>query len=278
MASATGRAGSHDRDAARTQGGEAGTGAEPIRSGAARRGVPQRIVMAFQPIVDVPRRTVFGHEALVRGANGESAASVLAAVSEQERHAFDQHCQVAAIETAARIGLPGMISINLMPNAVREVENCLRNIVQSAQGAGIPINRLMFEITEGERIGDIPHLRKILAGYRRLGFGTAIDDFGAGFAGLQMLADLQPDLPDILKIDIGLTRNIDSDRARHTIVGGICETAAKLGLAVIGEGVETEGERDALLALGVSLQQGFLFARPASERWIAPDALDGLPA
>ena len=275
MTMVKGLASGRDRGAAHPPDQATGTARRPSVDALRFR---QSISTAFQPIVDVPRRTIFAQEALVRGAGGESAASVLGAVAERDRHAFDLCCQVTAVETAARLGVPGMISINLMPNAVSEVGYCLENIVTTAERAGVPASRLMFEMTESERIGDCALLRRIFAEYRRLGFSTAIDDFGAGFAGLQMLADLQPDLPDILKIDMGLIRGVDTDRARHTIVGGICETARKLGLRVIGEGIETEGERDALLEMGIALQQGFLFARPVFEGWIAPEALDGLPA
>ena len=275
MASAKGPAGGCNRRAVRLPGDAARSGRHPSGSGPRPR---PRISTAFQPIVDVPRRAVFAQEALVRGPGGEPAASVLGAVAERDRHAFDLYCQVTAVQTAARIEVPGKISVNLMPNAVDEVGQCLDKIVQTARRAGVPVSRLMFEITEGERIGDTPLLRKILAEYRRLGFSTAIDDFGAGFAGLQMLADLQPDLPDILKIDMGLIRGVDGDRARNTIVSGICDTAGKLGLTVIAEGVETEGERDALLGMGVALQQGFLYSRPVIEGWVTAEALGGLPA
>ena len=238
------------------------------------RGFPLPISMAFQPIVDLERLTVFAQEALVRGPGGESARSVLSQLTERNQHSFDQRCRITVIETAARIGVPGRISLNFMPNAVYEPENCLRSTLRAAGKAGIAHDRLIFEVTEGQRIADVDHLRRIVAEYRRLGFLTALDDFGAGFSGLALLAELQPDL---LKIDMALVRGIDRDRVRRSIVEGIRQTAVELGVGVIAEGVETEGERDALLDLGITLQQGFLFARPAFEAWVGTDGLAGLP-
>lgn len=256
------------------RGGDAGRGGCSTCSGAGRTALPRRIAMAFQPIVDLAEGSIFAQEALVRGAGGESAGSIVALVNEQNQHTFDQRCRVTVIETVARLGVPGRISINFMPNAVYEPENCLKTTVRAARKAGIPLDRLIFEVTEGERVADVGHLRHIMAEYRRFGLSTAIDDFGAGFAGLSLLADLQPDL---LKIDLALVRGIDRDRVRRSIVVGIRGTAAELGIGVIAEGIETVEERDALLDLGITLQQGFLFARPAFDAWVGPDALDGLP-
>ncbi len=92
-----------------------------------------------------------------------------------------------------------------------------------------------------------------------MGFRTAIDDFGAGYAGLNLLAAFQPDL---VKLDMALVRGIDADRARRTIVDHVVRMCVELGIAVVGEGVETRDEAAALRDLGIDLQQGYLYARP----------------
>ena len=89
--------------------------------------------MAFQPIVDVTRRQVFAHEALVRGINGESAGSLLAKVTTENLYAFDQSCRIKAVELAARLQVPAMVSINFMPNAVYQAETCIRATLEAAQ-------------------------------------------------------------------------------------------------------------------------------------------------
>lgn len=125
----------------------------------------------------------------------------------------------------------------------------------------------MFEVTESERIHDLEHLKRIFAEYGRQGFITAIDDFGAGYSGLNLLAAFQP---NILKLDMALTRDIDKDAVRQAIVAGIVLAAQRLGIGIIAEGVESAGERDALLDMGIRYMQGFFFARPQIDRLCLP--------
>ena len=220
------------------------------------------ITMAFQPIVDLSSPGVFGYEALVRGQGGEGAAAVLDLVDDQNRYAFDQTCRVRAIDLAARLGLQGMLSINFLPNAVYRPETCIRATLEAAAEHAFPTERLMFEVTESERVLDHGHLKRIFAEYRRHGFTTAIDDFGAGHSGLNLLADFQP---DIVKLDMALTRGVDADRVRRAIVAGIVRLCEELRIRVVAEGIETLGECRALQDEGISLFQGYLFARPGFE-------------
>jgi EAL domain-containing protein (putative c-di-GMP-specific phosphodiesterase class I) len=230
--------------------------------GACRNGEAfgQQVTMAFQPIVDVAARTVFAHEALVRGMDGASAQDVMARVSAENHYAFDQACRVRALECAVEASLPALLSINFLPNAVYNPEHCLRATLVAAERVGWPLANIIFEVTEHEAITDPAHLLNILRTYRARGFLTAIDDFGAGYAGFNLLADFQPDL---LKLDIGLIRGIDRDRVRQRIVAHMVSLCSELGIRVVGEGVETTGEYAALLDAGVLLQQGYLFGRPA---------------
>lgn len=229
--------------------------------GACRDGQPPLpIRMAFQPIVDAAARRVVAHEALVRGEDGASAAQVLETITPERMYAFDQACRVAAIESAAALDLPGRLSINFLPNAVYEPENCIRRTLATARRVGWPLERIVFEVAERERVATPQHLLDILGSYRSKGFLTAIDDFGAGFAGLNLLADFQP---DFVKLDMGLVRGLDGSRPRRAIVAHVARLCAELGVEVVGEGVETTGESQALRDLGIVLQQGYLFARPA---------------
>lgn len=217
------------------------------------------IRMAFQPILDLGAGDIWAQEALVRGENGEGAGEVLGRVTPETRFAFDQLCRVRAVETAAALALPGRVSINFLPNAVYEPAHCLRTTVEAARRTGTPLDRIVLEVTEGEKVVDPAHLKRIIDTYRRSGLLTAIDDFGAGYSGLGLLAEYQPDL---IKLDRELVRGIDGDRTRQAIVTGILSVCEALGIAVVAEGVETESEMRELLAMGVTRQQGFLFARP----------------
>ena len=225
--------------------------------------------MAFQPILDADTRTVYAYEALVRGADGEGAGDVIARVTPQLLYRFDQTCRVRAITTAAKLGMQARLSINFNPNAVYEPATCIRLTLAAAAQCGFPADRLIFEVTESERIRDTAHLVRIFDDYQRRGFMTAIDDFGAGYAGLGLLAEFQP---DIVKIDMGLVRDIDQHAVRRAIVIGIVSTCRALGCHVLAEGVETAAEYRTLRAMGVSLFQGYLFAKPALEALPVVDA------
>ncbi|MEC5322165.1 EAL domain-containing protein [Aurantimonas sp. A3-2-R12] len=229
--------------------------------------------MAFQPIYDVATERVWGYEALVRGLSGEGAYAILSKVEPEQRYRFDQACRVKAIELASRLFTPGSgtkLSINFMPNAVYEPAACLRATLTAARKADFPLDSIMFEFTEDEKVADIGHLQNIIAEYRRMGFTTALDDFGAGYAGLGLLADFQPDL---IKIDMKLVRGIDTSRARQAIIAAMLFVARELDIKVLAEGVETEAEFVNLKAAGVKLFQGYYFAKPAFEALpaIGPD-------
>lgn len=221
-----------------------------------------RFSYAYQPIVDLHARTIFAHEALVRGVNGEPAPSVLSQVTEENRFRFDQACRVKAIKTAAKLDMRSKLSINFMPNAIYRPELCIRSTLEAARAHGFPIERIIFETVEGERISDAKWLTEVFREYKRIGFLTAIDDFGAGFAGLNLLADFQPDL---IKLDMDLIRGIDQSKARQAIVRGTVGICTELGIKLIAEGVETPDECSALHDLGINLMQGYLFSKPLFE-------------
>lgn len=224
---------------------------------------------AFQPIVNIKTKTVYAHEALVRGPNGESAYSVLSQVNDQNRYQFDQACRVEAVKTAARLGMKEPLSINFLPNAVYEPSACIRTTLDACRTHHFPTSQIIFEVTEGERIDDRPHLISIFQHYESYGFKTAIDDFGAGYAGLNLLSEYQP---TIVKIDMDLVRNIHLSKARQAIVSGTLMTCRMLGALVVAEGIETREERDFLAGLGVELMQGYFFCRPAFQALGAIDA------
>ena len=214
---------------------------------------------AYQPIFDVRNASVFAHEALVRGPAGESAASVLARVDERNRYRFDQACRVKAIKGASSLGIRERVSINFLPNAIYRPELCIRTTIAAARAHDFPLERIIFEVTEGERVEDGPWFAEILREYKRCGFMTAIDDFGAGYAGMKLLSDFQP---DIVKIDMDLIRGVDASRPRQAILRSLVRLCAELEITVIAEGIETLAERQYLEDIGVYLMQGFLLGRP----------------
>lgn len=225
------------------------------------------ISMAFQPIVDVETRTVFSHEALVRGSSNEPASWVLEKVNDQNRYRFDQTCRVKAIMMASKLGMNTMLNINFLPNAVYEPSTCIRTTLMAAKEYNFPIEKIVFEVTEGEQIRDPVHLDRIINEYKHRGFLTAIDDFGAGSSGLNLLAKFQP---NYIKLDAALIRNLHEDRIKRVIVKSIMDVCRELNIEAIAEGVESKEELEALRDLGVHLVQGYLFARPAFEALPTP--------
>ncbi len=216
--------------------------------------------MAFQPIVSTRTRQIFAHEALVRGLEDQSAEQIFEQVNDTNRYRFDQVCRTKAIKLACELGMPSLLNINFMPNAVYQPELCIRTTLAAAERYGFPIERIVFEITESEKVEDLPHLRRIVEYYHARGFKTAIDDFGAGYAGLNLLAEIPA---DIVKLDMALIRKIDRDQVRQAIVRGIVQVCGELSTTVIAEGIETYEEWGVLQDLGIELFQGFYFAKPA---------------
>ena len=221
--------------------------------------------MAFQPIVDTDLGRPFAYEALVRGADGAGAASVLSRVTEANRYAFDQACRVKAIEGAMAAGImssDARLSINFLPNAVYSPMACIQLTLKTANAVGLPIDRLIFEFTENEAMGSPDHVASIIDTYKRIGFSVAIDDFGAGHSGLDMFARF---VPDEIKLDMELIRGIDRDARRRAIVRSVVGMCRELDTLLIAEGIETADEAAALRDLGVRYHQGFWYARPAME-------------
>jgi EAL domain-containing protein (putative c-di-GMP-specific phosphodiesterase class I) len=235
-----------------------------VKCGACRSEVSlPSFTMAFQPIVDIDSAEVYAYEALVRPTGGGGAADILSQINEETRYSFDQACRVKAIELASRLEMDAILSINFLPNAVYQPAACLQKTFEAAERAQFPVHHLMFEVTENEPLRDVGHLQSIFKEYKRHGMITAIDDFGAGHAGLNMLADFQP---DVLKIDMALTRSIHTDEVRTKIARAIVGLCGDLHISVIAEGIETIDEAVALRALGIRLFQGYLFARPVMEQ------------
>lgn len=215
---------------------------------------------AFQPIVSMRCQQIVAHEALARGPAGQSAGSVLEQVTWENRHQFNLDCKDKAIAQAVSLDIDGALSINFIPNALGSVADCVRQTIELATERNFPLSRLIFEMTENERLLDPGALIDMLGQYRKLGIKTAIDDFGAGYAGLNLLAQFQP---DIVKLDMELIRDVDSSIPKQIIVGSVIDMCRQLKVVIVAEGVESTAERDYLYAAGIDFMQGYLFARPA---------------
>ena len=222
---------------------------------------------AFQPIVDVTSHIVFAYEALVRGLSNEPAGAVFAAIQPSRLHAYDRAARIQAVGLAASLGLNTGLSLNFMPRSLETLPDAISSTIDATRKAELSERKIFLEVTEGELIRDLAGFSTAINQYRASGIHLAIDDFGAGHSGLNLLADFQP---DVIKIDIHLVRSIDSRGPRQAIVRAVIQACDDLGIEVIAEGVETELEYRWFKRAGVRLFQGYLFGRPEFESLSTP--------
>jgi EAL domain-containing protein (putative c-di-GMP-specific phosphodiesterase class I)/ActR/RegA family two-component response regulator len=226
----------------------------------ARRSEIERFVtgdgvsMAFQPIVDLETKAVVGVEALARFSAAASrppnewfAEAVSLALGVQLELATLRQ----ALRALPRVGPGVYLAVNCSHRAAVSTE--LAALVQPHAG------RLVLEITEHEAVEDYPSLVDALAPLRANGARVAIDDAGAGFASLRHTLRIAP---DIVKLDMSLTRGIDADRGKRALAAALVSFAMEMDFALVAEGIETADELEALRELGVGFGQGYFLAVP----------------
>ena len=217
---------------------------------------------AFQPIVDVGKQEINSFEALVRGPNGEPAASVLNQVSDENISCFDKRSRWKAIEMASRLKIPRNLNINISAKGLYQVDLNITATFIASRNNGFPVKNIIFEVTESENLTDQHNLLKNLKILQDFGFTTAIDDFGMGYSGLKLLLEYQP---NIIKLDRELVSDIHKNPIKQNIFSGVQRMCQKLSIDIVAEGVEKVEEYTWLYKEGIYLFQGFYFARPAFE-------------
>jgi EAL domain-containing protein (putative c-di-GMP-specific phosphodiesterase class I) len=214
--------------------------------------------MAFQPIVSWSERRVHAFEALVRTdeptlARPESffnAAEQLHRVQELGRG-------IRAAIARSIVNAPdgAQIFVNLHSSDLAD-----EGLYSPTAPLAAHASRIVFEITERVSLEKVKDLKERIAALRGLGYRIAVDDLGAGYAGLSSLASLQP---EVVKLDMSLVRGVDREPIKQRLVASLQTLGGPLGITMVAEGVETEAERDTLISVGCDLFQGYLFAQPA---------------
>lgn len=217
--------------------------------------------IALQPIVDLADHRVHGFEALSRFSDEAGHQSPQAVFARAE----ELGCTTVVEQGAARKALDLLdlvprsmyLSLNLSPSTL--LQRATLDLLSTAD-----LSRLVVEVTEHEHVDDYAQLTRTLAPLRARGLRLAVDDTGAGFAGLQHLARLAP---DIIKLDIAFVRHADTEPTRRAVARAVAGFAREVGAVVVAEGIETPAEAHALQHLGAAFGQGFLFGgpRPAAE-------------
>lgn len=215
--------------------------------------------MAFQPIVSLSKKSVLGYEALLRS-NEPSLPSPEDVVEAAERlnatQKLGRAVRAFVAERRAEMNRDWLLFVNLHPSDLLDPDLTL--------GASplTPIaSCVVLEITERAPLSSLERVRERCLELRRMGFRIAVDDLGAGYAGLTSFAILDP---DIVKVDMNLVRGIESSAVKRRLVSSVVSLCREMDMMLVAEGVETTAERDVLSDLGCDLFQGYLFARPAS--------------
>ncbi len=227
----------------------------------------KRLRSVFQPILR-PAETgdayeVHGYECLLRAeADGRPVPPL--EMLEMARRAgllfqLDLAARRSSLLAAEAQRVSQKVFVNFSPNAIYNPKSCLDSTVRQVDEAGLRRDQVVFEIIEGDRLPETPHLRRIVDYYHDHGFGVALDDVGTGYSSLEILLALRP---DYAKLDMGLTRGVHADPARALLTGKLLEALQGLGICSVAEGIETPEELAWVRAHGVDLVQGYLFARP----------------
>jgi EAL domain-containing protein (putative c-di-GMP-specific phosphodiesterase class I) len=249
----------------------------------ARRGVTVEVgVLAeaefwsvYQPIVSLADRSTVAHEALLRGAadGREVGGGDLFFVAEEAGwlHRLDRIGRESALTGAVPWLGDDDLFVNFNPQSIYRPQVCLASTERVVHETGIRPAQLVFEVVESHAVADRGHLVSILDHYRSLGWRVALDDVGAGWSSLSLLAAVRP---EVVKLDKRLVQELPDDGAR-TVLRALVELAHQLGAVVVAEGVETERLADEVTELGADLGQGWLFGRPLRPEAPAPEPEGG---
>ena len=232
-----------------------------------QRLIDQRLLTPlFQPIFALDSPRILGYEALIRGPETSPLhkPEQLFAVARSARHlaSLEYACREAACRQFMSLGLPGRLFLNMSPLSF--TDNNYRDGVtrEILQRIGLNAERLVFELTENQPLDEFELLRSASDHFKRQGFAVALDDLGAGYAGLRVWSELRP---DYVKIDRHFISGIDQDAVKREFVRAMLDIAHRMGNKVIAEGIETAAELRTLITMGVEYAQGFYLARPMAE-------------
>jgi len=213
--------------------------------------------IAFQPIVSVKQKRIFGYEALLRSAEPALASpgDFLGAAKALDRIA-DVSRNIRKLVAAAAADAPkgALLFVNLHETDLLDSEL----FAPGAPLSGVA-ERVVLELTERAPVHEMRDVATKISSLRRLGYRMAIDDLGAGYAGLTCLTQIQP---EVVKIDMSLIRGIDANPTKQSVVRSITSLCGDLKMTVIAEGVETIAERDTLVGLGSDMFQGYIYGKP----------------
>jgi len=212
--------------------------------------------MAYQPIVQISQKRVVAYEALLRSTEPtlpHPGAIVDAALRLDALAQLGRTIRQHVANTVAKTPI-SQVFVNLHPNDLLDDDLYSREAPLTRIGS-----RVVLEITERASLDDVSDVPARIARLRALGFRVAIDDVGAGYAGLNSIASLEP---EFMKIDMALVRDVDVSSVKQKLIAAMSSLCADMNVTVIAEGIESKMERDTVRRLGCDTMQGYLFAKP----------------
>ncbi len=223
----------------------------------------------FQPIISLKDGNVLGHEALSRitGTSLIKDPEMLFSIAGEYSRLWDLEllCRTRAFESAYQLMIPPydkMLFINVNPNIMYD-ENFIMGFTKDfLMEFNIEPKNVIFEITERNVIVDMGGFLSTISHYRNQNYKIAIDDAGAGYSGLNLISDINP---NYIKLDMKLIRNVDKDNLKYALVKGMVELSRESQISLIAEGIETREELFTLIQLGVQYGQGYYIQRPSEE-------------
>jgi diguanylate cyclase (GGDEF)-like protein len=231
----------------------------------------------FQPIYDLTSGVPRGFEGLVRplpDSGFSDASSMFEAAEATGRTAeLDIACLNTVMETAARLRLPGSLTVNISPRTMEMDDFSIHALLRIIVRHGLDPRHVVLELTEREAVEDIGRLRRAVEACRVAGIKLAADDVGAGNAGLRLLSQLRF---DIVKIDLSLVQGGAVREASLEVVRTLHDLADRWGALVVAEGIETPAQLEVVRSLGIGAGQGYLLGRPTDRPSIEPIDLEGL--
>jgi EAL domain-containing protein (putative c-di-GMP-specific phosphodiesterase class I) len=217
----------------------------------------------FQPIFDTAMASIIGYEALTRGPADSSLHSPLMLFQTAARcnqiANLELACREVSCDAFQKLQLPGKLFLNVSPMTLTDPEFTQGMTHLILDKYGIDASNVVIEISEQYPLEGYELIRASTEHYRKQGYEIAIDDLGAGYAGLRVWSELRP---DYVKIDRHFIENIHQDRVKWEFVRSIHEIAKTIGSKVIAEGVEVEEELRTIESIGIHLSQGYYLGRP----------------
>ena len=223
----------------------------------------KNIIPIYQPIISLENGQVFGYEALSRISDNSLEIKIdsLFSLADKVNKSWELEtlCRKKALKNAKGMDTQKKLFLNVNPNIIHDVEFRSGFTKSRLKKYGLNYNNIIFEITERSAIIDPDAFFSTINHYKEQNYGIAIDDVGSGYSGLNTINEIRP---DIIKLDMNLTRNINNDEIKQHLCKAMVDFGKNSGIKIIAEGIEAKEELQTLISLNVEFGQGYFLSTP----------------